>query len=67
MLIKVGGNWFHPSRIALKNDPDIRTEFGREFARYERTKIIGNGWTLHIAGTPDEVAAEINRQIKQGE
>lgn len=68
MLIKVfDSEWFDPTGIKLKDNPHIRTEFGREYARYDRTSILGGGWSVEVDKTPDEVAEEINKQIKEVE
>lgn len=68
MLISVfDSSWFDPAGICLKDDPNIRTEFGREYARYDRTMVIGSNWSFEIDKNPDEVAAEINKQIRESE
>jgi len=67
MLISVfDSEWFEPTGIRLMNNPKIYSEFGTEYDRSDRTTILSSGWSMEIVGkTPDEVASEINKQLKE--
>jgi hypothetical protein len=57
MLIKILDTWFEPTGCMVTS---------RSFEGFDGVKIVGAGdWVIWLKNqTPDEVAAEINKQLK---